>query len=85
MAQIRLYTLPDWKGDSKDFTGATSYVGDDFNDRTQSFEVMSGTWQLYADGDFQNPAGRTFGPGEKVNWVEAVGISKDSISSLQPV
>lgn len=85
MAHIRLYALPDWKGESKDFTGPTSNVGEDFNDKTQSFEVISGTWQLYGDADFRNPAGRTFGPGEKVNWVESVGISADSISSLQPV
>ncbi len=85
MALIRLYSLPDWKGDNVELTGEVRNLRDyNFNDKLQSFEVVDGNWQLYEHSDFQNSAGHAFGPG-KVNWVEAVGISKNSISSLRPV
>lgn len=84
MARITVYTGADFQGDSKDFTGP-AYVGNDFNDKISSFVVHSGKWQFYRDADAVNKVGRVFTKGEKVNWVEAVEIPNDSISSLQPV
>jgi hypothetical protein len=84
MARITVYKDGDFQGESKDFTGA-AYVGKNFNDTISSFIVHDGNWQFYKDADAENPVGRVFNAGEKVNWVEAVGISNDSISSLQPV
>jgi hypothetical protein len=52
-----------------------------FNDRTSSFVILSGNWQLYQDINFQNPFPRVFGPGI---YAVAQGASDNTISSLQP-
>lgn len=85
MALIRLYSLPDWKGDNVEITGEVPNLEDyDFNDKLQSFEVVEGNWQLYEHSNFRNAAGHAFGPG-KVNWIESHGINRNSISSVRPV
>jgi hypothetical protein len=41
--RVTLYTDTHFQGGSKTFTQDTPYVGDDFNDRTSSIQVESGT------------------------------------------
>ena len=55
---------------------------DDFQDCTSSIVVVSGTWTFFRDANFGPGPGVTLGPGV-YNWVEAVGIDNDSISSVR--
>jgi hypothetical protein len=60
-----------------------SYVGDFWNDKISAIIVVSGTWRFWEDRDFK---GRHWdlGPGY-YDWVEAVGIPNDIISSFQSI
>ena len=55
-----------------------------FDNITSSIVVESGNWSFYFDDQFDGSYAQQpiFGPGI-YPWVEAVGISNDSISSLQ--
>jgi hypothetical protein len=54
-----------------------------FADLTSSIVVVSGLWAFYRDVNFNFVEG-ILGPGI-YPWVEAVNITNDSISSLQPL
>jgi len=56
-----------------------------FDKKTSSIVVESGNWSFYFDTEFDGsyPLQPIFGPGI-YPWVEGVGISNDSVSSLQP-
>jgi hypothetical protein len=57
---------------------------DDFNDVASSFAVLSGTWQLFRDSQFQSAYGSVFAP--RVGgyaWVEDYDVDNDSISSVR--
>ena len=60
------------------------YVGDEINDFISSIIIISGYWQFYKDFHYETPVGPVLGPGY-YNWVEAVGIPNDSISSFKCV
>lgn len=57
------------------------YVGDWWNDKVSSIIVVSGTWRFFEHRDY---GGRHWdlGPGY-YEWVEAVGIPNDLISSFR--
>ena len=60
-----------------------SYVGDFWNDKVSSIVVVCGIWQFFEHRDF---GGRVWqlGPGY-YDWVEAVGIPNDLISSFKAI
>ncbi|NHZ97632.1 beta/gamma crystallin-related protein [Massilia sp. CCM 8734] len=88
MAEIVLFEHANYHGAHKHlFTSETNLNAPDdnfFNDKISSFVILSGRWQFYRDSNFQGPASRVFGPG-LYNWVEAVNIPNDSISSVRQV
>jgi hypothetical protein len=56
-----------------------------FNDKISSFVVVtSGRWQFFRDSNFSGPASNVYGPGN-YNWVEAVNIPNDSVSSVRRI
>jgi len=79
---------------------ALSYIGDYFNDVTSSFIILEGSWQFFADANFETQmisitsdvgfegATGTLGPGV-YNWIEDVNTlgpnTNDRLSSLKPV
>ena len=61
----------------------TDYVGDDFNDITSSFVILSGVWEFFFDAGRHNPTGNVngYGPG-LYPWVETEGVANDMVSSV---
>ena len=59
------------------------WVGDWWNDKISSIVVVSGTWRFFEHRDY---GGRSWdlGPGY-YDWVEAVGIPNDLISSFKAI
>ncbi|NHZ82966.1 hypothetical protein F2P44_27360 [Massilia sp. CCM 8695] len=86
MAEIVLFEHANYHGAHKHLFGSETNLNapDDnfFNDRISSFVVLSGRWQFYRDSNFHGPASQVFGPG-RYNWVEAVNVPNDSISSVR--
>jgi hypothetical protein len=59
---------------------------DDFNDRASSFAVLSGTWQLFNDSNFQKAQGSVFAP--RIGgypWVEDYDVANDTVSAVRLV
>lgn len=85
-AHIHIYkSVPDLKEVS--VGGVDGPQGGNWNDKVSSFRVVSGTWKLYADANYQSPtpAGdeeREFWPGFYPR-VEDLGIENDTISSVK--
>jgi hypothetical protein len=76
-------------GNTPDFTqlalgGAGSGIAGNWNDKVSSFVVQSGRWQFFRDVNYVVPIGPVFGPGI-YNWVEAVGVGNDQVSSVKVV
>ncbi len=85
MAQIVIFNNADFSGNALLVTDGLATLGKfDLNDRVSSFIVLSGLWEFYERPNFQIPYQRRLGPGQ-YNWVEAVDIANDSISSLRAV
>ncbi|CUI07444.1 beta/gamma crystallin family protein [Massilia antarctica] len=86
MAEIVLFEHANYHGAHKHlFASETNLNAPDdnfFNDKVSSFVVLSGRWQFYRDSNFQGPGSQVFGPG-RYNWVEAVNVPNDSISSVR--
>jgi hypothetical protein len=82
-AEVIVYELTDFGGNSLDATDDQSYVGDQWDDKISSIKVKSGTWRFYEDINY---GGRYWdlGPGE-YSSVENVGIPDDSISSFKQI
>ncbi|ATQ74372.1 hypothetical protein CR152_07525 [Massilia violaceinigra] len=86
MAEVVLFQHANFHGAHKHLFRSESNLNapDDkaFNDQVSSFVVLSGRWQFFRDSNFQGPSSQVFGPG-LYNWVEAVNIPNDSISSVR--
>jgi hypothetical protein len=82
-AEVLVYELNDFGGNSLDATDNQSYVGVQWDDKISSIKVKSGTWRFYEDINY---GGRYWdlGPGE-YSSVESVGIPDDSISSFKQI
>ena len=67
-------------------------VDDSFNDAVQSFWVLDGYWEFFADWNYETPypfgqktSSRIFGPGPYRSITQALGPnSAKTISSLRP-
>ena len=66
--------------------GVGSGINGNWNDKVSSFVIVSGTWQLFKDENFNSPQGNLegFGPGHYPS-VTAVGIDNDALSSVRLV
>jgi hypothetical protein len=88
MSEIVLFEHVNFRGAHKHLYGSEENLAHPednfFNDRISSFVIVSGTWQFFRDINFTGPASNIFGPG-RFNWVEAVGIPNDSVSSVRRV
>ncbi len=86
MAEIILFEHINFHGAHKHLYGSEANLAaaDDnfFNDKISSFVITSGRWQFFRDINYSGPASGVFGPG-RYNWVENVGISNDSVSSVR--
>ena len=86
MKQIILFEHGNFHGAHKHLFASESNLraSDDnfFNDRISSFVILEGTWVFYRDVNFGAPASVPLGPG-RYNWVEAVNIPNDSVSSIK--
>jgi len=61
----------------------TSDVFRNFNDVTSSIVIVSGTWQFYADANYQRPIGPPLTGPQLIRWVG--DITNDIISSIKKV
>lgn len=86
MAKVRLYEDIEFGGHEKVLTKSDKNLSErfwwDFNDELSSFIVESGHAQFFSNSNYGGVASRVFNAGEKVHWVEAVGITNDSVSSV---
>ncbi len=81
LSEVILFADANLHGGHKHLFESNAFI-DDFNDVTSSIVVVSGTWTFFRDASFSPGPGITLGPGV-YNWVEAVGIDNDSISSAK--
>ena len=80
-----VYADSNFGGSSGSFTGDLPNVGNFWNDKITSVKVISGTWQVFGDTNF-NGRSQTLPPGEYRNLAISPGvINNDSISSLKIV
>ncbi len=88
MSEIVLFDHANFHGAHKHLYSSESNLAasDDnyFNDKISSFVVTSGRWQFFRDSNFSGPASNVYGPGN-YNWVEAVNIPNDSVSSVRRI
>lgn len=86
MAHIILYTGYWLKGEHKHVVSDESNLAapEDsfFNDRTRSFVILNGNWQLFRDINCQNPFPHIYGPGV-YELADVVGVPIDTVSSLR--
>lgn len=87
MAKVTLYEDIEYGGDKLVLTKSDPNLDDrllwlDFNDELSSFKVESGHVQFFSNSNYGGVASRVFNAGEKINWVENVGITNDSVSSV---
>lgn len=85
MAEMIVYADSNFGGSAGTFTGDLPNVGNFWNDKITSVKVISGTWQVFGDTNF-NGRNQTLPPGEYPNLaVSPGGIDNDSISSVKVV
>lgn len=82
-AQLTIYEHINYGGASLSTQFNSSYVGNDWNDKTSSIYISSGTWRFYEHAGYQGNY-TDLGPGA-YSWVEDIGIPNDSISSFKVV
>jgi hypothetical protein len=87
MAKVTLYEDIEYGGDKLVLTKSDPNLDDrplwfDFNDELSSFKVESGHVRFYSSSNYGGVESRVFNAGEKINWVENVGITNDSVSSV---
>lgn len=82
-AEVTVYELLNFGGESFDATGDQPNVGAQWNEKISSIKVKSGTWRFYEDINY---GGRYWDlrPGE-YSSVGSVGIPDDSISSFKQI
>lgn len=82
-AEVIVYELTNFGGDSFDATDDQSNLGAQWNDKISSIKVKSGAWRFYEDLSY---GGRYWdlGPGE-YSSVENIGIPDDLISSFKQI
>ena len=87
MAKVVLFEDINFGGDQKVLYTSDNNLDEwgwwDFNDEVSSFIVEEGNAQFFSNPNYGGWASRDFGPGERVAWVEEVGIGNDSISSVE--
>jgi hypothetical protein len=82
---IVLFQNVNCEGDSAIYEDSegTAHVSDkNFNDRTSSFIVVKGHWQLYQDANYQKAFPGVFGPGVYTP-LEKYNVKNDSVSSIK--
>lgn len=85
MAEMIVFADSNFRGSSGSFTQDLSNVGNFWNDKITSVKVISGTWQVFGDTNF-NGRSITLSPGEYPNLaISPGGIDNDSISSVKIV
>ena len=85
MAEMIVFADSNFRGASGSFTQDLPNVGNFWNDKITSAKVISGTWQMFADTNF-NGRSVTLPPGEYPNLaISPGGINNDSISSVRIV
>lgn len=85
MAEMIVFADSNFQGASGRFTQDLSNIGNFWNDKITSAKVISGTWQVFGDTDF-NGRNVTLPPGEYPNLaISPGGIDNDSISSVRIV
>ena len=89
---IILFEDEGFRGRHKHVFRWEEYIGDEFNDVTSSFVILSGHWQFFEDincvGQMGYGGGKTLGPGI-YDWIENPRVlgqgTNDKLSSLKPV
>jgi hypothetical protein len=81
--QLILFEDKSFEGPHKHVFRSIDFL-DDFNDTASSFAVLAGTWELYADANFQRAYGSTFAPRiGGYSWVEDYHIVDNTLSSAR--
>ncbi len=86
-AEIILYDLFNFQGQAVTLTESAPDLDQyGFDNDLESFRILSGTWSIHRDDNFQNGNGPplVLGPGQYPN-IEALGFPQDRASSVQLV
>ncbi len=84
-AEIILYDFFDFGGQSVTLTESTPDLRDyNFDNDLESFRVISGTWSIHRDANYQDNSGPSLnvGPGDYPK-IEALGYPQDRMSSVR--
>ncbi len=84
-AEIILYDFFDFGGQSVTLTDSAPDLRDqNFDNDLESFRVISGTWRIHRDANYQDNSGPslTVGPGDYPN-IEQLGYPQDRMSSVR--
>ena len=84
-AEIILYDFFDFGGQSVTLTDSAPNLGAyNFDNDLESFRVISGTWRIHRDANYQDNSGPslTAGPGDYPN-IEQLGYPQDRMSSVR--